>query len=146
MARVNVPASGPNPAGWFDLKDPSVLTPDHQDEYFDLGDRLREEKRAKRAAEQFAANPAVQPDPDGPVRLSRTELFPIYSLVLSWVHEGNSFGAEMPLTREGRNALGLAAWNAVKEALDPCFDVLNGNGPKETPPPDGTTSGTSATT
>ena len=136
MKRVPVPDGSGGELGWFDLRDIGELTSDHQEQYLDLADELREAKRAM-LAELPPLNPAVMPDPadDTPVRLTRKELGPIRELVQGWVVADSSFGVPLP------QPLPLVAANVLREALDGHFSALNGEVPKENPVSD-STSGT----
>jgi len=122
MKRVEVPDGG----GWFDLRDLKDLTSDHQEEYLDLADELREKKRAAQAALP-PANPAVMPDPldEAPVRLTRKDTTPIRELVEGWMVSDSSFGLPLP------RPLPLLASNVLRDALEPVFEALNGTVPKE---------------
>ena len=121
MTRVDVPGGG-----WFELKDINELTSDHQEQYLDLADELREAKR-KRLAALPPLNPAVMPDPadDTPVRLTRKDTAPIRELVEGWVVADSSFGMPVP------KPLPLLASNVLKDALEEYFSGLNGDVPKE---------------
>ena len=92
MKRVDVPGGG-----WFDLRDIAELTSDHQEDYLDLADELREQKRERLNALP-PLNPAVMPDPadDTPVRLTRKDTKPIRELVEGWVVADSSFGMPLP--------------------------------------------------
>jgi hypothetical protein len=133
MNRVSVPGGG-----WFDLRDLGDLNSDHQDEYTDLAVEIREGKR-RAAAAAAPANPAVAPDPnaadDTPVRVTQKDMHPLRDLVLSWVLADSSFGVPVQWP------LPLPAANVLRKALEPYYDALNGDGPKED-----LTSPTSATT
>ena len=121
MKRVEVPGGG-----WFDLKELSELTSDHQEAYLDLADELREKKRAELAALP-PLNPAVMADPadETPVRLTRKDRGPVRDLVESWVLTDSSFGMPLP------KPLPLVAANVLREALDGYYGALNGEVPKE---------------
>ncbi len=121
MKRVDVPGGG-----WFDLRDIAELTSDHQEQYLDLADELREQKRERLAALP-PVNPAVMPDPadDTPVRLTRKDTAPIRELVEGWVVADSSFGMPVP------KPLPLLASNVLKDALEEYFSGLNGEVPKE---------------
>ena len=121
MKRVDVPGGG-----WFDLRDIAELTSDHQEQYLDLADELREQKRERLAALP-PVNPAVMPDPadETPVRLTRKDLGPVRDLVESWVLADSSFGMPLP------KPLPLVAANVLREALDGYYGALNGEVPKE---------------
>ncbi len=121
MKRVDVPGGG-----WFDLRDIAELTSDHQEQYLDLADELREQKRERLAALP-PVNPAVMPDPadDTPVRLTRKDTAPIRELVEGWVVADSSFGMPVP------KPLPLLASNVLKDALEEYFSGLNGDVPKE---------------
>jgi len=133
MKRVNVPGGA-----WFDLRDIGDLTSQHQEDYLDLGDQIREAKRAALAALP-PVNPAVMPDPDDetPVRLTRKDTGPIRELVEGWMVADSSFGVPLP------KPLPLIAANVLREALEPIFDALNGNVPD--PKPSAPTSGGTST-
>jgi hypothetical protein len=133
MKRVTVPGGG-----WFDLRDLSDLTSDHQEQYLDLGDELRQAKRDALAALP-PVNPAVMPDPadETPVRLTRKDTGPIRELVQGWMVADASFG--MPLPRP----LPLLAANVLRDALESAFGALNGEVPKESPESASTSGGTS---
>lgn len=135
MTRHPVPGGG-----WFDIGDVSGLTEDHQNQYLDLGDKLREDKRKVLAAAAFAANPAVMPDPDAEIAvdLDRTEQQPIRDLVISWVLEGSSYGVPLP------HPLPLIAANVLRKAMSPIFSALNGFVPKENQDSGSTSTSTSA--
>ncbi len=122
MKRVEVPDDG----GWFDFRDIKELTSDHQEEYLDLADELREKKRAALAALP-PVNPAVMPDPDDdtPVRLTRKDTAPIRELVERWVVADSSFGVPVP------RPLPLHAANVLRDELEPYLEALNGIVPKE---------------
>ena len=124
MKRVEVPSDG----GWFELRDIKELTSDHQEEYLDLADELREKKRAALAALP-PVNPAVMPDPDDdtPVRLTRKDTAPIRELVERWVVADSSFGVPVP------RPLPLPAANVLRDELEPYLEALNGIVPKESP-------------
>ncbi len=124
MARHEVPGGG-----WFDIGDVSALTEDHQNQYLDLGDKLREVKRELSRPAAMAANPAVMPDPadEAEVELTRAEQLPIRALVEGWVVEGSSFGMPLP------HPLPLVAANVLRRGLSPVFLALNGQVPKESP-------------
>ena len=121
MKRVDVPGGG-----WFDLRDIAELTSDHQEQYLDLADELREQKRERLAALP-PVNPAVMPDPadDTPVRLTRKDTAPIRELVEGWVVADSSFGMPVP------KPLPLLASNVLKDALEDYFSGLNGDVPNE---------------
>ena len=121
MKRVDVPGGG-----WFDLRDIAELTSDHQAQYLDLADELREQKRERLAALP-PVNPAVMPDPNDetPVRLTRKDTAPIRELVEGWVVADSSFGMPVP------KPLPLLASNVLKDALEEYFSGLNGEVPKE---------------
>ena len=121
MKRVDVPGGG-----LFDLRDIAELTSDHQEQYLDLADELREQKRERLAALP-PVNPAVMPDPadDTPVRLTRKDTAPIRELVEGWVVADSSFGMPVP------KPLPLLASNVLKDALEEYFSGLNGEVPKE---------------
>ena len=121
MKRVDVPGGG-----WFDLRDIAELTSDHQEQYMDLADELREQKRERLAALP-PVNPAVMPDPadDTPVRLTRKDTAPIRELVEGWVVADSSFGMPVP------KPLPLLASNVLRDALEPVYESLNGTVPKE---------------
>jgi hypothetical protein len=131
MARVIVPPVPGDEGGWFDLNGISGLTSDHQEQYLDLADELRQAKRDLLAANPV--NPAVMPDPDDdtPVRLTRKDLAPVRELVEGWMVADSSFGVPLP------RPLPLVASNVLREALEPVFSALNGDVPK----PPGLTSG-----
>ena len=118
----------PGTEHWFDFRDLSELTSDHQDEYLDLGDELRDRKREAAIAALIAANPGLIPDPDQeiPVTLDRKETRPIRDLVLTWVLADSSFGVPLP------SPLPLLAANVLRKVLEPFFVALNGNVPKPT--------------
>ena len=122
MKRVPVPDGSGGELGWFDLRDMSELNEDHQLEYLDLADKLRQDKRDALAAADALANPAVMPDPDDetPVKLTRKELGPIRDLVEGWVIVGSSF--PLPLSRPQP----LPVVNVLRVELDPYYDALNG--------------------
>ena len=121
MKRVDVPGGG-----WFDLRDIAELTSDHQEQYLDLADELREQKRERLAALP-PVNPAVMPDPadDTPVRLTRKDTAPIRELVEGWVVADSSFGMPVP------KPLPLLASNVLRDELEPYLEALNGIVPKE---------------
>jgi hypothetical protein len=135
MTRHPVPGGG-----WFDIGDVSGLNEDHQNQYLDLGDKLREDKRKVLAAAAFAANPAVLPDPDAEitVELDRAEQQPIRDLVLSWVLADSSYGNPLP------HPLPLVAANVLRRAMSPIYGALNGIVPKESPDSASTSTSTSA--
>ena len=134
MKRVEVPGGD----GWFDLNELSGLTSDHQEEYLDLADELRADKREALAAAEAAKNPAVMPGPveDIPVRLTRKDLGPINALVEGWMVAGSSFGMPLP------KPMPLMAANVLANALEPVFSALNGSVPKENPGSDSTSTST----
>jgi hypothetical protein len=117
MKRVDVPGGG-----WFDLRDMSELTSDHQEAYLDLADELRERKREALAALP-PVNPAVMPDPadDTPVRLTRKDTAPIREMVTGWMVADSSYGMPLP------KPLPLLASNVLRDALEPVFGALNGD-------------------
>ena len=117
MKRVDVPGGG-----WFDLRDIGDLTSDHQEQYLDLADELRERKREALAALP-PVNPAVMPDPadDTPVRLTRKDTGPIRELVEGWVVADSSFGMPLP------KPLPLMAANVLRAELDGYYGALNGD-------------------
>ena len=121
MKRVDVPGGG-----WFDLRDIAELTSDHQEQYLDLADELRERKREALAALP-PVNPAVMPDPadETPVRLTRKDLGPVRDMVEGWVVTDSSYGMPLP------KPLPLVAANVLREALDGHYGALNGDVPKE---------------
>ena len=123
MKRVEVPGGG-----WFDLKELSDLTSDHQETYLDKADEIREAKRAMLAALP-PENPAVMPDPadETPVRLTRKDTGPIRNLVEGWMVTDSSFGMPLP------KPLPLIAANVLRDALEPAISALNGDVPKESP-------------
>ena len=133
MKRVDVPGGG-----WFDLRDIAELTSDHQEQYLDLADDLREAKRERLAALP-PLNPAVMPDPadDTPVRLTRKDTGPIRALVEGWIVADSSFGMPLP------KPLPLVAANVLRDALEPAISALNGEVPKESPASASTSSATS---
>lgn len=133
MKRAEVPGGG-----WFDLRSVNDLTSEHQEQYLDLGDEIREAKRAALAALP-PVNPAIMPDPDDetPVRLTRKDTGPIRDLVTGWVVADSSFGLPLP------SPLPLVAANVLRDALEPVFAALNGEVPAPKPP-DPTSSATSA--
>ena len=133
MKRVTVPGGG-----WFDLRDISELTSDHQEQYLDLADEIREAKRERLAALP-PLNPAVMPDPadDTPVRLTRKDTGPIRELVEGWVVTGSSFGIPIP------RPLPLVASNVLRDELEFFLSALNGEVPKENPVSGSTSGGTS---
>jgi hypothetical protein len=120
----------PGTEHWFDFGDLSGLTADHQDEYLDLGDKLREAKREAERERLAAAHPGMIPDPDQdiPVRLTRKDTGPIRDLVLSWVLESSSYGLPLP------SPLPLVANNVLRQALEPFFSALNGEVPADPTP------------
>jgi hypothetical protein len=123
---------------WFDFRDLSSLTSEHQDQYLDLGDELRERKREAERERLIAEHPGMIPDPDQeiPVRLGRKGVAPIRDLVLSWVLEGSSFGVPLP------SPLPLVASNVLTKALEPYYSALNGEVPEDpTPAAGASTSG-----
>ena len=133
MRRVDVPGGG-----WFDLRDIGDLTADHQEEYLDLADELRERKRETLAALP-PVNPAVMPDPDDetPVRLTRKDTAPIRALVEGWVVADSSFGMPLP------KPLPLVASNVLRAELEPVFGALNGDvTPNGSPGSEPTSTGT----
>ena len=120
MNRVDVPGPG---GGWFDLRPISDLTSDHQEQYLDLADEIREAKRERLAALP-PANPAVMPDPaaaEAPVRLTRKDTVPIREMVEGWVVADSSFGVPLP------KPLPLIAANVLRDKLDPYLGALNGD-------------------
>ena len=138
MKRVEVPGDG----GWFDLKDLSDLTSDHQEQYLDLADELREQKRERLNA-MPPLNPAVMPDPNDetPVRLTRKDTKPIRELVEGWVVADSSFGMPLP------KPLPIIASNVLRAELEPFFGALNGDvTPNGSPVSASTSSGTSTET
>lgn len=134
MTRYDVPGGG-----WFDLRRAADLTEDHQNQYLDLLDELRDVKRQALAAAAAAANPAVMPDPadDAEVTLSRAEEAPVRDLVHGWVLEGSSFGLPLP------HPLPLVAANVLRQGIRPVFVALNGGIPKESQDGDSTSTPTS---
>jgi len=134
MKRVDVPGGG-----WFDLRDIGDLTSDHQEQYLDLADEIREAKRERLAALP-PLNPAVMPDPadDTPVRLTRKDTKPIRELVEGWVVAGSSFGMPLP------KPLPLTASNVLRGELEFYLSALNGEVPKESPVSGSTSSAISA--
>ena len=124
MKRVDVPGGG-----WFDLRDMSELTSDHQEQYLDLADEIREAKRERLAELEAQRNPAVMPDPadDSPVRLTRKDTGPIREMVEGWVVAGSSFGIPLP------RPLPLVASNVLRDELEFYLSALNGEVPKENP-------------
>jgi hypothetical protein len=142
MARLNL-LDG---SGWFDLMEAGGLNADHQDEYWDMQEDVREKKRALLPPPgPDPANPAVMA-PEPVIKMTRKDVKPIQDLVAGWVVQGTSFAGVLPWDAGSRTRMPLAAWNALREAFDPFYDILNGEGPKETPAPDETTSATSSTT
>jgi len=133
MTRHNVPGDG----GWFELRDIRELNEDHQIEYLDLADKLRQDKRDATAARP-PENPAVMPVPgdEAPVRLTRAELAPVRELVEGWVVADSSFGIPLP------HPLPLVAGNVFREAIDFYYGALNGETPKENPGSDSTSTST----
>ena len=130
MARVIVPPTPGDPeGGWFDLIDLGKLNSDHQDEYLDLADELRETKRRAHGA----AAPGESGGDAGPggsrprCRLTRKELGPVRDLVERWVVTDSSYGIPLP------KPLPLSAVNVLREALDGYFGALNGDSPKGNP-------------
>lgn len=119
MTRVNVPGDG----GWFELRDIKELTSDHQEQYLDLADELREAKRQRQAELESQLNPAVMPDPadDTPVRLTRKDTAPIREMVTGWMVADSSYGMPLP------KPLPLLASNVLRDALEPVFGALNGD-------------------
>ena len=117
MKRVDVPGGG-----WFDLRDIAELTSDHQEQYLDLADELRERKREALAALP-PVNPAVMPDPadETPVRLTRKDLGPVRDMVEGWVVTDSSYGMPLP------KPLPLMAANVLRAELDGYFGALNGD-------------------
>ncbi len=97
-----------------------------QEQYLDLADELREQKRERLAALP-PVNPAVMPDPadDTPVRLTRKDTAPIRELVEGWVVADSSFGMPVP------KPLPLLASNVLRDELEPYLEALNGIVPKE---------------
>jgi hypothetical protein len=166
MTRVNVPPVDGDAGGWFEIRPLGFLSPDHQDDDDDLVDALRDRKRA--------ALPPPGPDPLNPVvmaeepviTLGRKDLAPRFGLLLGLVLEGSSYGIDTARLAaavamapgdarvdalgtaftEERRKLPLHAWNTLRQKLEPYFGALNGQGPKGTQPPDGTTSPTSPAT
>ena len=118
---------------WFDLLDVGMLTATHQDDYWDLQDELREKRRAELPPPgPDPANPA-QMLPEPVVRLKRADIRQIQDLVASWVVQGSSFEGVLPWGPDSRAAMPLAAWNALRSAMeadDGIFDALNGTAPK----------------
>lgn len=137
MTRHDVPGGG-----WFDLRGAADLTEDHQNQYLDLLDKLRDDKRKAVAAAIAAENPAVMPNPDDdtPVDLTRAEERPVRDLVESWILTDSSFGIPLP------HPLPLLAANVLRRGLRPVFVALNGGIPKENPDGDSTSTGTSPET
>lgn len=130
----------PGTEHWFDLRDLSELTSDHQDEYTAEAIEIR---LAKQEAERTAlalAHPGMIPDPDQdiPVRLTPVDTRPMRDLLLSWILAGSSF--PLPLAFP----LPIVPWNVLKKALEPYYSALNGEVPD--PKPGGTSPGTSAST
>ena len=134
MTRHNVPGD----SGWFELRDIKELTEDHQLEYLDFLDGLRDQKRQALAA--LNANPAVMANPadDTPVDLTHQELIPANNLVEGWVITDSSFGIPRP------RPLPLIAGNVLRQAMSPYYRALNGVVPKESPGSDSTSTATSA--
>lgn len=125
------------PGGWADLLEISALNADHQDEYVDLGQEIREKKEAALAATEPAPlpdNPAVMADPaDKPaIRLTRKDVRPIQDLVAGWVVKDISYPGVLPWNSASRALMPLPDWNVLRDALEPYFGALNGeSGPKE---------------
>jgi hypothetical protein len=133
MTRHDVPGGG-----WFDLLGPDALTEDHQNQYLDLLDRLKDDKRQALAALAPPAHPLAAPDDEAPVTLSRAEERPVRELVESWVLTGSSYG--VPLARP----LPLLAVNVLRQSLRPVYSALNGVVvPKESQDGDSTSTPTS---
>jgi hypothetical protein len=133
MTRHDVPGGG-----WFDLLGPDALTEDHQNQYLDLLDKLKDDKRQALAALAPAAHPLAAPDDETPVTLSRAEERPVRELVESWVLTGSSYG--VPLARP----LPLLAVNVLRQSLRPVYSALNGVVvPKENQDGDSTSTPTS---
>jgi hypothetical protein len=144
----------PLPGGWVDLadiKNPATLQPSQQDDYQDLRLEIIDAKEKAAIAVAAAAYPGAVPDPDAPppsVRLLRRDLKPVHDLVCQWIVQGISFPGILPWDAGSRNRLatagGLVVWNALLKALDPYFEILNGNVPKETQPSAPTSGSTSS--
>ena len=134
MRRVDVPGGG-----WFDLRDMNELNEDHQIEYLDLADRLRQDKRDLLAALP-PENPAVMPDPadEVPVRLTHKDLGPVRDLVEGWLIPDSSYGIPLPKPRP------LALVNVIRQELNPYYGALNGDVPNESPASASTSTATSA--
>jgi hypothetical protein len=115
----------PGTEHWFDFRPIGDLTSDHQDQYLDLGDHLREKKREAERERLAAEHPGMIPDPDQdiPVRLTRKDTGPIRDLVLGWILADSSFGIPLP------SPLPLTASNVLRVALEPVFSALNGEVP-----------------
>jgi hypothetical protein len=140
MTRHPVPGTG----HWFDFRPVDVLTSDHQDQYLDLGDELRERKREAEREALITAHPGMIPAPDQQIEVSlnRKEVLPLRDLVLSWIMADSSFGATLP------SPLPLAVANVLRVALAPVYSALNGVVPADPTPeaPSSTSESTSGGT
>jgi hypothetical protein len=137
MKRVPVPDGNGGELGWFDIRGIGELTEDHQIEYLDLADKLRQDKREALAAVP-PENPAVMlaAQDETPVRLTRKDLAPVHALVEGWVIADSSFGIPLP------HPLPLPAGNVLRAELDPIYGSLNGETPKENQDSDSTSTST----
>jgi hypothetical protein len=140
MPRIEVPGTD----HWFDLEPVEFLTVDHQDSYLELIDELREKVRAALPPAPPPANPAVA-EPEPVVRLGRAEIRQLQDLLLSWIFTGSSYALQVPWTPENRRQIPLSHWNVLRDALEPFYGPINGEGPKAPETGDGsaTTSGES---
>jgi len=122
MTRYEVPGGG-----WFDLKGPGDLTEDHQNQFLDLVDELKNRKRQALATVFATANPGMVPGAadETPVELTLAEERPLRDLVLSWTLEGSSYGVPLPYP------LPLLASNVLRLRLGPTYRALHGLIPKE---------------
>jgi hypothetical protein len=134
------------PAGqWIDLKDLGELNRDHQDDWADLREKIRDAKEAARAPLPPVSplNPAVMADPSDrperpPVTLNTKDVRPMHDQVLTWMVTDSSYGWPLPWTPAMSVDIGLPAWNKVIAGLEPVFEALNGIVPKENPTGTGT--------
>lgn len=130
--RVNLPEGQ-----WIDLREVSELNRDHQDDWAELSEKIRNAKEAARPPlpELDAANPAVMPDPADrpPVTLNRKDVRPLHDLALQWLVKETSFGYPLPWTTATSKLLALPSWNLVIDKLETAsyFDDLNAIVPKE---------------
>lgn len=142
MHDVEVPGKD---GGWFDLVPLSKLGTDQQDEFLEFRDELFETARRKLPpAAADPANPAMTaPQPE--VRFSRADLTRLHTAAASYSVQATSFDGVLPWHDGSRAAMGLVAWNYLREALladGKHWDALLGVVPK---PTDRGTTGTSGT-